>query len=66
MGAMPAGRPELGLNEPEAAAPAQPVQEAPEPPDRAALLSCFGVGDETDFKQWAAAERRRSLTPAVS
>ena len=54
-----AGRPELGLGEPGAAAPAQTGQETPEPPDRAALLSCFGVGDEGDFKRWAAAERQR-------
>ena len=54
-----AGRPELGLGEPGAAAPARPEQEAPEPPDRAALLSCFGVGDEAGFKRWAAAERQR-------
>ena len=54
-----AGRPELGLGEPAAVAQAGKEEEAPEPPGRAALLSCFGVGDEADFKRWAAAERQR-------
>ena len=54
-----AGRPARGLIKPAATAPAQTGQETLQPPEGAARLSCQGVGDEADFKQWAAAVRQR-------